>query len=168
MRQKCSGCGLSVPPNSPSCPELFDQLIARDFSDFRYGRVHRLAVDCYALQHPGRYCSSAKSLMAHLAGLCIALECESGLAAYQALQRSLNGNPPLARPAVPAFRGSLTIAHVQGACAPGSYASAVKEWAGSVWQAYSGLHDLARHWLEPALAQPRLCNSAAASGSGSG
>ena len=51
-----------------------DKLLARDFSDVTYFRVHRLLVDTYCVQHPERYCVSFKSLAAHLVGLCWSLE----------------------------------------------------------------------------------------------
>jgi hypothetical protein len=49
-------------------------LLARDFTDAAYFRVHRMIVDTYCLQHPDRYCVSAKSLAAHLTGLCWLIE----------------------------------------------------------------------------------------------
>jgi hypothetical protein len=50
--------------------------------------------------------------MAHLCGLCIALERASDQSAYRTLQRSLNGNPKIEKPAAPKRRGNLTIADV--------------------------------------------------------
>ena len=44
----CS-CGLK---SSTECKEHFDEILAKEFSDYRYGKVHRLTVDTYSLQHP--------------------------------------------------------------------------------------------------------------------
>lgn len=52
-------------------------MIAREFGDYRYGRLHRLTVDSYALQHPEKYMHSAKSFAAHLTGMYAAMEHES-------------------------------------------------------------------------------------------
>jgi hypothetical protein len=30
---------------------LFDEILARELGDFRFGRLHRLAVDAYSLQN---------------------------------------------------------------------------------------------------------------------
>jgi Family of unknown function (DUF5946) len=58
----------------PASDLMRDELLARDFQEIVYWRYHRLAVDAYCLQHPLRYCESAKSLAAHLCGLCIRFE----------------------------------------------------------------------------------------------
>jgi len=46
----CAACGLVVAGGSEGCHALFQELLARDFGDYRYGRVHRLMVDAYAVQ----------------------------------------------------------------------------------------------------------------------
>jgi hypothetical protein len=140
----CPGCGLT---SDEPCQSLFEQAIARDFSDYRYGRLHRLLVDCYCLQHPDRYCASAKSLMAHLGGLYCAMERGGDPEAYRALQASLNGNPVLERPKTPTERGTGTIADVLRAADPEAHARIVQAWAQSIWGAYAPLHPWAQDWL---------------------
>lgn len=66
--EPCSGCGLVVPGGAAGCRALFEELLARDFTNSAYFRVHRMMVDVYSLQHPER--ASAKSLAAHLTNLC--------------------------------------------------------------------------------------------------
>ncbi len=154
MEVRCVGCGLPVPGGTAGCQALFDGLIAREISDYRYGRYHRLAVDCYCLQHPYRYCVSAKSLMAHLGGLCCAFHYGANPDVYKALQRSLNGLPSLQKPPLPASRGTLTIANVLHAYDPESYTRELHRWAQSVWDAYAGLQAFARSWIERILAAP--------------
>jgi hypothetical protein len=133
------------------CRAIFEELIARDFSDLGYFSVHRMLVDTYSLQHPDSYCRSAKSLAAHLCGLCQILETEANRAVGDAaLRRWLDGKVSLAKPEIPAFRGDLTIASVRDATTPADHAAAVDRWAESTWRAYASLHDLARDWLERA------------------
>lgn len=45
MVERCPWCGV------PSCRERFDECLALDFSDVRYGAVHHLTAHAYALQH---------------------------------------------------------------------------------------------------------------------
>ena len=129
-----------------------DELLARDFGDFRYFRVHRLMVDTYSMQHPERYCKSAKSLAAHLTGLAWLMEHGGDRAlGSEPLRRWLNGRSDLEKPPIPGFRGVLTIADVRGARDPEAYALAVERWARSTWEAYAPLHELAREWIRLAL-----------------
>ena len=134
------------------CRALFEELTARDFSDYRFFGIHRLMVDAYALQHPDEYCASAKSLMAHLGSLCCAMERGGDQIVYQALQKSLNGKATLEKLALPDFRGELTIEHVHGISELGAYKQAVEQWGRCVWAAYADLHELGREWLQKALA----------------
>jgi uncharacterized protein DUF5946 len=114
--EPCPECGGLAAGGGAGCQALFDALIARDFSDVLYFRVHRMAVDTYALQHPDRYCASAKSLAAHLVGLQWILEQDGDPAiGGQPIRRWLDGSRPLQKPDLPAFRGSLTIASVLSA-----------------------------------------------------
>jgi hypothetical protein len=61
----CS-CGLA---SKDKCKEIFEAILLKEFSDFRYAKVHRLTVDTYSLQHPDDYMISAKSFAAHLTGM---------------------------------------------------------------------------------------------------
>lgn len=153
MTDCCSGCGLVVPGGAVSCQAIVDELWAREFSDVSYFGVHRMTVDTYSLQHPERYCASPKSLAAHLTGLCWLLEREGNRAVgSESLQQWLNGTPRLEKPAIPSFRGKLTVADVGEAASPAAYARAVEAWARSTWEAYSSLHPLARNWIQLAVA----------------
>lgn len=73
---------------------MFEEFGARSFADPPYWRVHRMMVDAYCLQHPERYCVSAKSLAAHLTGLCCAFEHGGHPSVNAAVQRWLNGASP--------------------------------------------------------------------------
>jgi len=146
--ERCRGCGLEVRDGERGCRAIFEQLIARDFSDALYFSVHRMTVDTYSLQHPERYCASAKSLAAHLCGLLQILE-EGASAATgdRSLQRWLSGRVDLAKPDLPEFRGGLTVADVAAAPDAAAHAAAVEGWARATWEAYAPLHALAREWL---------------------
>jgi len=130
-----------------------EELLARDFSDVRFFRVHRLATDTYCLQHPNEYCVSGKSMAAHLMGLCWIMDHRRDLATgNEQLRRWLDGSPEIQRPEPPEFRGARTIADVRAAAGPDEYAIAVEQWGRSTWDAYAALHALARAWIERAFA----------------
>jgi hypothetical protein len=150
----CPECGAPGEDGARSCKARFDELLARDFSDVRYGRVHRLMVDAYALQHPDAYCRSARSLAAHLGGLCVAFEYDGQRVVHEALRRWIE-SAALVKPGLPAARGVVTIAEAFRAGDPLVYQEAVHRWAKSVWDAHAGVHEIARGWLRQALAMPR-------------
>ena len=118
-----------------------------------------MMVDSYSLQHPDRYCASAKSLAAHLGGLCCAFEHAGDPSALGALQRWLSGAAPLVKPDLPASRGTLTIAEVCEAATPADHARAVERWARSTWEAYAPLQPLALQWIHAAMANRRAIGS---------
>src|SRR4029077_10051386 len=104
------------------------------------------------LQHPDRYCVSAKSLAAHLTGVGWAVERGGGEWDLRTLQRCLAPGPKLEKPALPAGHGPLTIADVAGAANTDAYIAALDMWARSTWAAYSDLHDTAGRWIDAAVA----------------
>jgi hypothetical protein len=135
-----------------ACQRLFDEVLAREFGDFRYGRIHRLTVDSYSLQHPAEYMRSAKSYAAHLTGTYAAIETGDAADVNRAVQHWLNGVKTFARPGEPAprARGALTIVHVHAAADHDDHVRRVREWAQSTWQAWRDYHSLARQWIEQA------------------
>lgn len=149
----CSGCRLTISGEDEACNSRFQTLAARSFTDIRYGRVHGLIVDAYCLQHPGQYCVSAKSLAAHLCGLCGALERgESTARPNSTLRHWLDGTVDLAKPDLPLKRGDLTIADIDTLEDAMAFGDAVEAWSKSIWEAYSALHGTARLWLDQAMA----------------
>jgi len=53
MPNTCPECG-AIYHDELTCEEVFNQFLALEFSDPRYGAVHFLTVACYMIQH-GRY-----------------------------------------------------------------------------------------------------------------
>ena len=150
----CEDCGASVAEGRAGCLKIFEEVIAREFSDYRYGRYHRLTVDAYALQHPDRYMRSGKSFAAHLTGMCAALEDEDAAALNHAVQKWLSTNPQIDKPAhLPERRGSLTITHVRDAADADEHVKRVREWARDAWGAWSEHHGLARRLINEATSE---------------
>jgi hypothetical protein len=149
MSQACAGCGLVTPTGTASCQAIFDELAARAWSDVAYGRIHRLAVDVYCLQHPDAYMESAKSAAVHILGVCAALEHENNPLIVHMIHKWFNGPSKIEKPAISEFRGAMTIADIAAAPVdPSAYARAVRNWARSTWTAYAPVHPFARQWLK--------------------
>ncbi|HEY0412777.1 MAG TPA: DUF5946 family protein [Allosphingosinicella sp.] len=147
MSGACDECGWAEAGGREGCRASFEAFLARDFSDPLYFRTHRMFVDTYCLQHPEQYCASAKSLVAHLAGLCWILEGGAGTAAGpERLRDWLDGARELEKPALPERRGILTLGDLPVESGPAEWADAVRRWAASTWAAYAALHPLARRW----------------------
>ena len=154
LEARCSECGAQVEGGNAGCEALFNELGARDFSDPRYGATHELLVDAYCLQHPKRYCHSAKSYAAHLTRMCCGIERGGKREIYAAIPRWLSAPAKIERPETLAQRGTRTIATIadlRGAQTPEEHAKLVREWAANVWQAYAPQHEIARRWLDAAL-----------------
>ena len=144
----CPSCGMAAAGGLAGCHAAYEAVLARDYSDALYFRAHRTLVDCYCLQHPDRYCASAKSLAAHLIGLAFAVERGGTVAvAPERLRKWLDGDPGLKKPELPAARGDLTLAEVLAAPDAQAHTEAVARWARAVWTAYAPLHGVAREWL---------------------
>jgi hypothetical protein len=129
---------------------VFDEMSARAWTSTTRASVHNLVVDTYAMQHPVEFCRSAKSYVAHLTGLCFAMEPRDGASDYWAIPRWLNKGARLERPPDLRFRGTLTIADVRDLEGE-AFSAGVRRWAADVWSAYGAQHALARHWLAAAL-----------------
>ena len=152
----CRSCGAAVATGEAGCQSLFDRLLARDFSDPLFFSTHRMTVDTYSLQHPERYCVSAKSFAAHFLSLYLILEKGSNPAVgSEAVHRWLNGPTLLVKPDLPARRGDITVADVADIANPGDYKAAVRRWATSTWSAYSHLQPLAHSWAQAASSESR-------------
>ena len=148
----CEDCGAAVSEGRIGCQKMFDEVIAREFSDYRYGRTHRLTVDAYSLQHSEQYMRSGKSFAAHLTGMCSAFEYEDSLETNRIVQKWLSGNPVISKPArLPEQRGDLTIMYIHSAADAEEHNERVQEWAHSIWDAWSEYHSLARQLIGKAI-----------------
>src|SRR5690606_31620011 len=83
--EPCIGCGGLFPvidgPThrymlcSPGCWACYGEVLAREYDDVLYWRVHGMTVDTYAVQHPGDGSPQAvRSVALHLISLCAVLE----------------------------------------------------------------------------------------------
>ena len=117
----CIGCGAMFEDregpthrymeSSPGCWAVFGEVVAREYSDVSYSALHRLTVDTYAVQHPGRpSAQSIQSVALHLMSLCLVLE--RGVEPARAtvfLQAAAEPKGRFDWLAPPASRGAVTV-----------------------------------------------------------
>lgn len=156
----CPGCGLVLPEHdgpihayigaSPACWSLFGEVLAREFSDPDYFRIHQITVDTYAVQHPGKpERRSIQSVALHLMTLYLFLE--RGVTATEGptLHTRMNANkPPFHWLEPPQPNGRLTIAHVHEATTADEHEERVMAWARDIWAAWKPHHAVVREWLD--------------------
>jgi hypothetical protein len=154
----CPGCGTLFPTSegpthayigaSAGCWAVFGEVVAREYSDFRYGAIHQLTVDTYAVQHPGEPSRRARQSVAlHLISLYLQLERGYGPErARDALKRAADSGKDYAWLDSPARIGELSILDVYKAKSPEEHSQLVEEWARSVWKSWSLHRDTIQEW----------------------
>jgi hypothetical protein len=148
----CPLCGAPV-GGLDACVDHVNQLLAQAYAEANYAGVYRLAFDAFCMQHPERYCVSAKSYAAHLMGLCHGNEHADEVQSYWAIATWLNTPRDLIKPELLTKRGTMTIADMRGAASPREHAQRVRAWAADVWIAYASQHASARAWLRQATGE---------------
>jgi len=113
--------------------------------------VRLLALDTYAVQHPGTpQTRSVQSVAIHAMGLCVRLERGAGARRIEMVLglRQTRRAPSLYWLDPPCPNGTLTIQSVLAADGAESYASAVEAWAANVWAAWEQHHSTIQGWLD--------------------
>jgi 5-methylcytosine-specific restriction endonuclease McrA len=157
---QCIGCGAILPESdgpthgymesSPACWSTYSRVLAREYGDrLLLDRVHRLTVDSYAAQHPGRpSAQSIQSVAVHLISLCAVIENGgSNDWATQVMRAALREKGRFVWLPPPQNRGSLTVVDVWSAGGAADHEGRVREWATSVWAAWSPHHGVVRQWF---------------------
>ena len=152
MLPEASGpAGYRYLESSPACWAVYGEVLAREYSDAHCGELHRMTVDAFAAQHPGRPSpKSSQSVACHLISLYLIFEhgysmqqATKALGAAVAKGKATGGYIWLAPPS---FAGCLTVADVQKATNADDHLRAVRAWAESVWKAWSAHHGTIREW----------------------
>lgn len=153
-KHTCPHCGAKVEDPARGCRPLYVEVSMKEMSDRSRFAVHRLTVDAYALQHPGEYCKSPKTLATHLTGLCWYFDYNGDPAVAAALKKWLSLPPESISllPAPKALKGTVAISDVHGTEKPEDHVESVKKWAKEVWDAWAEHHEVARKWVEEAKA----------------
>ncbi len=160
MSSPCIGCGVILNDldgpthgymeSSPACWSTYSEVLAREYSDRAlFERVHRLTVDSYAAQHPGRASAqSIQSVAGHLMSLCAVLEDgASSEWATKVIREAVRIKGRFTWLQPPRSMGSITVVNVWRAKGPAEHEKRVRDWASSVWAAWSQHHSTIRFWL---------------------
>jgi len=153
----CPGCGADLPAHegpvhrylesSPACWAKYGELLAREYQNPELMAVHRLTVDSFAVQHPGRPSPpSIQSVAVHLISLHAVLELGMDpRRATDLIRRCADGGRFLwlEPPASPA---KLTVLHPLAASTVEAHVKAVGDWAEAAWQSWQAHHDQVRAW----------------------
>jgi Family of unknown function (DUF5946) len=164
-REYCDECGVPVDGSGPDtgphayfgghpgCYGLFNEVIAREFSDAAYFSVHRLTVDTYAVQHPGsdKDRRAVQSVNIHLMALYLAIEARAANPQIvhtlkKAASKGKTIFEPLSRPEPAAYM--MTVGDVLKADNAQQHCKFVREWAEATWQAWQEHHSLAKAYAE--------------------
>jgi len=155
---RCRGCRAVVPAlhgptdpyfgASPGCWAIYGEVLAREYGEYSFPPVHRMTLDSYALQHPGRPSrKSIQSVAIHLTSLHFMLE--RGLDAEQAteaMRRLLLSLVEFQWLEPPPDFGPLTVLDVHETNDLAGHSSTVCRWAESVWDAWSHHHEIVSRW----------------------
>jgi len=144
---RCPQCGAPIRGGREACQAAWDEISVLAYSHPGYAATRDLAFDTYCMQHPEKYCVSAKSYAAHLTRLCCGLEYRGDPSVYSAIRQWLDGTVAIQKPEVLKQRGHLTVADIRAAHTLEEHTQLVKAWAANVWEAYMEQHALARHWI---------------------
>ena len=164
VTEACPGCGARYLRQgldethpyigaSPACWATFGEVLAREFADPSFGRVHRHTVDVYAVQHPGGDDRRQRQSVAlHLIGICHWLEHDLPFERLNAVTQLLaDGDRPWPWLTPPASY-SMTVVDLVAARDGAEHVRLVRRWAESSWAAWAEHQDVVRTWAEEALA----------------
>ena len=135
--------------SSPACWAAYGEVLAREYSDPAYYRVHRLSVDAYAVQHPGRPGPQAiQSVNLHLIRLCSLLEIKLPMEkANDAMLAATRQKERYAWLTPPRSLGEVTVKDVYEAREVEGHLAAVTRWAESAWRAWAPHHETVRELI---------------------
>lgn len=161
---RCYGCGALVKdiPGEPhkyigaaaGCWEIYGEILAKEYGEYGYPELtHRLTVDTYAVQHPGKPSRQAiQSVNGHLVSLYLVLEKQySGQRATKALAEILQHAGHFTWLEPPDPNGRLTVLDVVKANNFDEHSRLVEQWARDVWAAWTPHHKTIRQYVEQYL-----------------
>jgi hypothetical protein len=153
----CLGCGAPVPDidgptheymlSAPGCWALFNEVAVRQYEIASFD-LRRLAVDAYAVQHPGTTDRRAvQSVAVHLISLYFVLE--RGLTPTKAtdkMRQALLDKSRFVWLQPPQSMGEITVVDVVNIKDLQEHAAIVNRWAHAAWEAWSAHHARIRQW----------------------
>jgi hypothetical protein len=161
---RCYGCGAWVKDTkgvphkyigaAMGCWEIYGEILAKEYGEYGYPEpTHRLTVDTYAVQHPGKPSrQSIQSVNVHLVRLYLVLE--KGVRMKQAttaMGRVLRNADKFAWLDPPQPNGHITVVDVIKARNIEEHTKLVEAWAKDVWKAWAIHHEKIRRLVKQYL-----------------
>ena len=162
-KTQCPGCGASFEEidgpvhgymdGTPACFAFFNQVLACEYSDPALLSTHRLSVDTYAVQHPGRARTTQQiqSVGLHLARLGLQLDRPIPPKETNDVMLGLGRHKHSLEYIDPPSRFQMTVADVVGYAGSSEHSNKVREWARSTWEDWSDHHNYIMNWATERL-----------------
>ncbi|HEX2765174.1 MAG TPA: DUF5946 family protein [Candidatus Limnocylindria bacterium] len=164
ITERCWGCAARYLPQvadethpyigaSPACWATFGEVLAREFENPDYGRVHRHTVDVYAVQHPGHDDRRQRQSVAlHLIAICQWLEHDvTDIARLNEITQQLANEDRDWPWLTPPETYPMTVGDLLVARSGEEHAQLVRRWAETTWEAWSPHHPTVREWAAELL-----------------
>lgn len=136
----------------PGCWQTYSEILGKEYGEYGYPETtHRLTVDTYAIQHPGKPShKSTQSVIVHLISLYFVLEKGlEGKQATQKIQKALQSNLHMEWLEPPQLENTITVLYVNDAVGKEEHEKRVREWALSVWEKWYSLYkDKINNWVQ--------------------
>ncbi len=154
----CPGCQVQLPvvegptheymEGSAACFELFNCVLAHEYSDATLLGTHRLTVDAYAVQHPGRGGArrQIQSVGLHLARLAVQLDGALSPRETNDVMLGLGQHKHTLDYLEPPKRFAMTVADVAPFAGTAQHSEKVRAWALATFEAWSEHHAYIRDW----------------------
>lgn len=153
----CPGCGTELPSfdgpvhrymdSSPACWAKYGELLVREYENPEYMAAHRLTVDAWAVQHPGRpSAQSIQSVAVHLVSLHAVLEMSMSHREATALIKMCAEKGRFEWLEPPVAPHWLNVLQPLAATSAAEHSTMVREWACSAWKAWTQHHKQIRTW----------------------
>lgn len=164
ITEACPGCGARYLPHvtdethpyigaSAACWATFGEVLAREFGDISFGRVHRNSVDVYAVQHPGTDDRRERqSVAVHLVGICHWLEHGLEVEQLNAITQRLASEDRPWPWLTPPDGYAMTVVDLLVARDGPEHVELVRRWAETTWEAWAAHHGTIRSWAVESLA----------------
>jgi hypothetical protein len=157
---KCFGCGGLVPDidgvthkyvlSAPGCWRVYGEILSKEYGEYGYPSIHRITVDAYSVQHPGKPVRQAvQSVAVHLISLYYVLEMGYDFKrATQAMSRATQFKNKFFWLEPPAFMGEITVVDVARTMDYYEYEKTVKNWGLCAWTAWANHHTQICEWAK--------------------
>ena len=137
---------------SPGCYEMFNEVLNKEYSGYKYFKAHHYTVDSYAVQHPGDISNqkAINSVGIHLVSLYFLFEKKYDITKsaqvkmeFAQFNKENTVIQPIERPEK--FKG-LTVFDIWDNEDPDKHFELCKKWAEDSWKSWGNYHETIEKW----------------------